>query len=144
MSGITAEEIYDFFRERYPEDSLPFCIESLGSMQARVRLPVDASHLRPGGTVSGPSMMKLADAAMYFAILGELGPVFDAVTSNLNISFLRRPNPVDVIAEVSLLKLGRRLAFGDIKMFSHGESEPVAHATCTYAIPYNEPKREAP
>ena len=134
MSGLTAGEITRFLEERF-EEAIPFVIEHLGERSARVRLVVESKHLRPGDTVSGPSLMRLADAAMYFAILGAMGPVWDAVTSNLNISFLRRPKPVDIIAEVALLKLGKRLAFGDIKMFSDGDPEPVAHATCTYAIP---------
>jgi len=135
MAGLKPEEIHLHLAERFPHDRQPFIIESLDGMTASVRMPVDTSHLRPGGTVSGPSLMRLADAAMYFAILGRLGPVYDAVTSNLNISFLRRPGPVDVIARVNLLKLGRKLAFGDIKMYSEGMAEPVAHATCTYALP---------
>lgn len=82
--------------------------------------------------------MTLADMAMYFAVLSMIGPVALAVTTNLNINFLRKPAPADVIAECRLLKLGSRLAVGDVLMFSdmpNGKEEPVAQATLTYSIP---------
>ncbi len=79
--------------------------------------------------------MMLADTAMYMALLGMIGPAALAVTTNLNINFLRKPAQADVIAECKLLKLGRRLAVGDVTMRSDGNGEPVAHATVTYSIP---------
>lgn len=93
--------------------------------------------LRPGGTVSGPVMMALADAAMYALVLSRIGPVELAVTTNLSINFLRKPLPGDVLAEARLLKLGKRLAVGEVSLYSDGESvdEPVAHVTSTYSIP---------
>ncbi len=107
----------------------------MGPHTARMRLPVGDEHLRPGGTVSGPTMMALADSCMYAAILGQIGPVALAVTTNFNINFLRRPEPRDMIAETRLLKLGKRLAVGEVGLYSEGEEEPVAHVTATYSIP---------
>lgn len=91
---------------------------------------------RPGGTVSGPVIMSLADASMYAIILATLGPEEMAVTSNLNINFLQRPAPADLLAETRLLKIGRRLAFCEVTMLSEGgNGRPVAHATGSYALP---------
>jgi uncharacterized protein (TIGR00369 family) len=101
----------------------------------RVRRAFSDKFLRPGGTISGPTMMGLTDFAMYVAILASIGPVPLAVTTNLNINFLRKPAPRDLIAEVKLIKLGKRLAVGEVEMFCDGEEEMVAHATATYSIP---------
>jgi len=139
MQGLTREELEVVIDQRAARGF--FKIEELRDRYARVRFLTDEQHLRPGGTVSGPALMRLTDAATYFAILAQVGPVFDAVTSNLNISFLRRPKPVDVIAEVNLIKLGKRLVFAEVKLFSEGDEEPVAFATCTYALPLNKPKQ---
>ncbi|MFQ5653010.1 MAG: PaaI family thioesterase [bacterium] len=135
MAGLTKEEIQHFIEARHEDRKSTFIIEEVGARRARVRLLVDQRHLRHGDTVSGPALMALTDAATFFALLGEIGPVFDAVTSNLNINFLRKPAPVDIIAETRLLKIGKRLAFGEITLFSDGQDEPVAHATCTYSLP---------
>ena len=98
--------------------------------------PVGEHELRPGGTVSGPVMMTLADVALYIAILARIGIVPLAVTTNLSINFLRKPRAVRrVVARCRLMKLGRTLAVGEVWIFSEGEEEPVAHATGTYAIP---------
>ena len=110
-------------------------IEEIGPMNARVRLNFHTAHLRPGGTISGPSLFALADLALYVAILAQIGRVPLAVTTNLNINFLRRPAPVDVLGETKLIKLGKRLAVGEVAMRSVGETELVAHATATYSIP---------
>src|SRR5262249_54970911 len=91
--------------------------------------------VRPGGTISGPTMMALADFAMYVAVLAAIGPVPLAVTINLNINFLRRPAPRDFVAEARPLQLGKGRPTGEITIWSHGETEPVAHATSTYSIP---------
>ena len=101
----------------------------------RVRHTFDARSLRPGGTISGPTMMGLTDFAMYVAVLASIGPVPLAVTTNLNINFLRKPAPRDLIAETKLIKLGKRLAVGEVTILSDGMAEPVAHATSTYSIP---------
>lgn len=112
-----------------------FHTEHIGHGDARVRLPFDEAHIRPGGTISGPAMMALADFAMYAAVLGMIGPVELAVTTSLNINFLRKPGAADLVAEAQILKLGKRLAVGEITLESDGGADPVAHATATYSIP---------
>ena len=109
----------------------------------RIRRKFNAKSLRPGGTISGPTMMGLTDFAMYVAVLASIGPVPLAVTTNLNINFLRRPAQRDLIAEARLIKLGKRLAVGDIQIYCDGEDDMVAHATSTYSIPPPE-QRKAP
>jgi uncharacterized protein (TIGR00369 family) len=100
-----------------------------------MRMTYHERHLRPGGTISGPSMMGLADLALYAAILAQIGPVALAVTTSLNFNFLRKPEARDLIAECRLLKLGKRLAVGEVSIFSEGSSDVVCHATGTYSIP---------
>ena len=102
---------------------------------AVLRLPFDKRMLRPGGTVSGPTMMALADATMYAVILSAIGVVKLAVTMSFNINFLHRPKPADLNAEGRILKLGKRLAVVEVTMHSDGHDAPVAHATGTYSIP---------
>jgi uncharacterized protein (TIGR00369 family) len=101
----------------------------------RIRRAFSEKSLRPGGTISGPTMMGLTDFAIYVAILASIGPVPLAVTTNLNINFLRKPAQRDLIAEARLIKLGKRLAVGEVEIYSDGEDEMVAHATATYSIP---------
>ncbi|SOR30006.1 conserved protein of unknown function [Methylorubrum extorquens] len=110
-------------------------LEAVGPLSARMRLDYHERHLRPGGTVSGPSMMALADYALYAAILANIGPVALAVTTSLNVNFLRRPGPAALVAECRLMKLGRRLAVGEVAIRSAGSEALVAHATGTYSIP---------
>ena len=104
-------------------------------MTATLRLAYHPRHLRPGGTISGPTMFGVCDAALYVAILAEIGPVAHAVTTNVSINFLRKPAPLDLIGKARLIKLGKRLAVGEVAIYSDGESEMVAHATGTYSIP---------
>lgn len=136
MLQMTAAELEAFLVDHFPQlDELPYRIESLTENTIVVRLPYDAKHLRPGGTISGPTLMALADTAMYLMVLARLGPVALAVTTNLNINFLRKPAPRDVLAHTELLKLGARLAVGEVKLFSEGQPELVAHVAVTYSIP---------
>ncbi|MEE8445720.1 MAG: PaaI family thioesterase [Alphaproteobacteria bacterium] len=110
--------------------------ERIGYGEARVRLPFDEAHTRPGGTISGPAMMALADFTMYAVVLGMIGPVKLAVTTSLNINFLRRPGRGDIVADGRILKLGKRLAVGEIFLTPAGDgADPVAHVTATYSIP---------
>jgi uncharacterized protein (TIGR00369 family) len=102
---------------------------------SRVRRAFSERSLRPGGTISGPTMMGLADFAVYVAILASIGPQSLTVTTNLNINFLRKPAQRDLIAEARLIKLGKRLAVGEVEIYSDGEDEMVAHATATYSVP---------
>lgn len=111
-------------------------IESVAPSSARVRLELDSSNLRPGGTVSGPTMFTLADFTIYVALIATLGTsAITAVTSNLNITFLLRPDPVDPIAEARLIRIGRRLAYAEVSLYSAGRADIIAHATGTYAMP---------
>jgi uncharacterized protein (TIGR00369 family) len=133
---MTVAELDAFLAAEFPQiDGMRLRIEAVAENYARVRMPVDASHLRPGGTVSGPTMFALADVGLYVAILGMIGPVALAVTTNLAINFLRKPGLSDMIAEVRLLKLGKRLAVGEVHLYSEGSDAPVAQVTATYSIP---------
>jgi uncharacterized protein (TIGR00369 family) len=133
---LSADDLNRLLQSEFPYsgDSLA-CVEAVGEMTARVRLPYHDRHLRPGETISGASLMTLADMAMYVAVLAMIGPVLLAVTTNLNINFLRKPAKNDVIAECRILKLGARLAVGEVTMYSESDPSPVAHATVTYSIP---------
>ncbi|WP_020695739.1 PaaI family thioesterase [Reyranella massiliensis] len=136
MPVMSPDELLKFLDEHFPQSShLNLSIEHLDDKTIRLRLPTDERNLRPGGTISGPTLMWLADCGFYLLILAQLGPVALAVTTNLNINFMRKPEPGDVIGEGRLLKLGKSLAVGDFTMWSDGKPDPVAHATLTYAIP---------
>ncbi len=111
-------------------------IEAVGPRRARVRMLSHDRNIRPGGTVSGPAMFTLADFAVYVAIIGTLGERgIAAVTTNLNINFLAKPEPRDLVASVRLIRLGRRLAVGEAQLYSDGQPDMVAHAIATYALP---------
>ena len=136
--AITVEALERFLSDEFPEVFHPdsgLSIEQVWHGGGRVRQAYRPHFIRPGGTLSGPTMMALADFAMYVGVLASIGPVPLAVTTNLNINFLRRPAPRDLLAECRLLKLGRRLAVGEVTIRSDGQEEPVAHATSTYSIP---------
>jgi uncharacterized protein (TIGR00369 family) len=138
MPAMTVEELERFLAAEFPQFFNPesgVVIESVWDGGCRVRQAFRAASLRPGGTISGPTMMALADFAMYVAVLAAIGPVPLAVTINLNINFLRKPGRCDLLAEARLLKLGKRLATGEIAIRGDGEKEPVAHVTSTYSIP---------
>ena len=136
MSPITPDTFNRFAEVQLPMAyQLGFRAVTIGDGAATVRMPYHDSTLRPGGTISGPAMMGLADFAMYAALMGAIGQVELAVTTNLNINFLRRPGQADVIADCRILKLGRRLAVLEVTLFSDGEDEPIAHVTGTYSIP---------
>lgn len=136
MLKMKPYELEEFLKTQFPQmDNYHFRVEQLENKHLRLRLLYRDLHLRPGGTISGPALMTLADTAVYLLTLAHIGPIALAVTTNLNINFLRKPEPKDVIAETKLLKLGQRLAVGEVQMFSDGEAEVVAHATVTYSIP---------
>ena len=128
------DELNAFFVEAF-DGSRSYVVEHVEPDRLVARQPVESLGLRPGGTVSGPTLMTLADAAAYGLILSHIGPVALAVTSSLTISFLHRPEPVDVVARAEFLKLGRKLAVVDVRMYSQGRPELIAQATVTYAIP---------
>ncbi len=135
---MTAEEVSAFLDREFPQIHLGgrcFHVEAIGPLRARMRMDYHARHVRPGGTLSGPAMMTLADLALYVAILGQIGPVGLAVTTNLNFNFLRKPAQRTLLADCRLLKLGKRLAVGEVSIRSEGEDAVVCHATGTYSIP---------
>lgn len=129
--------------QRIMDVRLPFAqlmglqVDYFKSDHVRLKALYDEKFLRPGGTISGPIMMALADAAIYALLLSRIGPVELAVTTQLSINFLRKPEPADIFADARMLKLGKRLAVAEASLFSEsqGAHEPVAHATATYSIP---------
>lgn len=136
--AMSREDLRAFLAREFPQNEAR--IEAIDSSTVYLRQVVDDRHLRPGGTVSGPTMMTLADTAAYVAVLAALGPVALAVTTSLNINFLRKPAAErDVLAEARLLKLGARLAVAEVTLRSDGLADPVAHATVTYSIPPRRP-----
>ena len=135
---LTAEELQRLLDAEFPQMFHPdggYVIEKVWSGGARVRKHFDKASLRPGGTIAGTTLMVLTDVVMYVAILATIGWKPLAVTSNLNINFLRKPEPRDLLGEARLLKLGKRLVVGDIAIRSDGRDVLVAHATSTYSIP---------
>lgn len=133
---MDAAALRAFLDRDFPQVGDQFEIEELSTDRLVVRLKVTEQHLRPGGTVSGPSMFALADVGLYLAVLARLGPVALAVTTNCSMDFMRKPAAgADLLAEVRMLKMGRVLAVGDVLIFSAGQAAPVARANLTYSIP---------
>ena len=133
---MNGAELEAFLAREFPQVGDGFTVEELTEQGICIRMRVDDSKLRPGGTVSGPSMFALVDLAIYLAILGHIGPVALAVTTNCSIDFMRKPAAgVDLLCRARLLKLGRVLAVGDALVFSEGSDSPVARASLTYSIP---------
>ncbi|MFK7869579.1 MAG: PaaI family thioesterase [Roseobacter sp.] len=134
-----------FMSDAFEQVADEFLVENVTPEgELRVRLLVSHKHLRPGGTVSGPSMFALADVAAYLVTLSRIGPKALAVTTNCSIDFMRKPaNNVDLIAEAKLLKLGRQLSVTDVLIRSDGQAAPVARATLTYALPPTKPDNAA-
>lgn len=140
---LTVKELERLLSAEFPEmfnAQSGFVVEEVWHGGCRVRKHFDPESLRPGGTISGTTMMTLADFAMYVAVLASIGWVPLAVTTNLSINFLRKPAARDLLGEARLTKLGKRLAVGDVGIRSEGESELVAHAIATYSIPSREVK----
>jgi uncharacterized protein (TIGR00369 family) len=136
---LSADDVTALIDENFPQihaGGRSIYIESVGKLQARVRLQFSERLSRPGGTISGPAMFTLADFSIYAALLATLGaPAIPAVTTNLNITFLRRPDPRDLVAKTRIIRLGRRLAYAEVELTSDGDAEVVAHATGSYALP---------
>jgi|TARA_B110000438_G_scaffold163387_1_gene156387 uncharacterized protein (TIGR00369 family) len=134
VAVVTKEEMETFFAAEFPQTSLE--IVDFDKETITIRQQTDDSNLRPGGTISGPTMMALADCAIYVAVLRRIGLVALAVTTNFNINFLKKPQAgKDIFARCHLLKLGKSLAIGEVSIYSAGSEEPVAHAVGTYSIP---------
>jgi uncharacterized protein (TIGR00369 family) len=135
---LTVEELQNLLDAEFPRTfhrDGGYVIEEVWVGGSRVRKHFDAASLRPGGTIAGTTLMALTDIAMYVAILATIGWKPLTVTTNLNINFLRKPEPRDLLGEARLLKLGERLVVGDIAIRTDGQDELVAHATSTYSIP---------
>ena len=136
---MTVDALNDFVAAEFPQATGLYEVVSVAPMAARVRMRVGDEHLRPGGTVSGPSIFGLMDCAVYYAILAMIGPEALTVTTNASVDFMRKPAPAtDLIADVELLKVGRTLCVGDVRVRSDGQDAVVARATMTYSRP---PKR---
>lgn len=131
---MTREAMVMFLEKEFPQYLGEICeVENNYSL---LRQPISETHLRPGGTVSGPTLMALADVALYVAILSKIGPVALAVTTDFTIHFLNKPRADRAImAKASLLKLGKRLVIGEVELYSEGEAEIVAHVVATYSVP---------
>jgi uncharacterized protein (TIGR00369 family) len=139
---LTAAELEAFLRDEFPQvfnDHSGVSIEDAWHGGARVRQVWRDALIRPGGTISGATMMALADFAMYVALLAAIGPVALAVTTSFNINFLRKPGRADLLAEAKLMKLGKRLAVGEVALTCAGSDDVVAHVTATYSIPAHGP-----
>lgn len=132
--AMDVAQLTEFLKQEFPQTSI--VIDAVGEGWIKVRQAIELKHLRPGNTVSGPSLMAVADVALYLAILAIKGPVALAVTTNLNINFLRKPAAdKDIIGDCRLIKIGKRLVVGEVFIYSDGDPEAVAHVTATYSIP---------
>lgn len=135
-SKISIADFDDLLKTGLPWTAmLDISTEKMLAGAVTMRLPYRADSTRPGGTISGPHMMLLADACMYGVVLSLIGRVELAVTTNLNINFLRKPRESDLVAEGKIIKLGKRLAVLEVALHSEAEDKLVAHATGTYSIP---------
>ena len=133
---IEKQEFEAIVRHEVPlVGSFDITVEEIGEGSMVLMMPYQDRFVRPGGTIMGPALFGLADVALYGAVMSRIGRVELAVTTSMTINFLRRPRPAPVRAEARLLKLGRRLAYGEVLIFSEGDPEPVAHVTGTYSIP---------
>lgn len=133
---LTEADLTEFLAVTFPQVKDDFVVERLTPDGIVLRLKVAERHLRPGGTVSGPSMFGLADVAFYFALMSRIGLKALAVTTNVSIDFLRKPMPdADLLGEARILKIGRQLAAGDVLIRSDGQDEVVARAGLTFSIP---------
>jgi uncharacterized protein (TIGR00369 family) len=132
---MTIADIEALMAEHFPDSKRVWTITALGDRDLTLRMPFRKDLVRAGGTISGPAMMALADTAAYFLMLAHAGPLPHMATANLDIHFLARPSPTDVIATARLLRLGRRLGVSTVEIRSDGSEDVVAHATVTYAIP---------
>jgi uncharacterized protein (TIGR00369 family) len=138
IAKMSVAELDAFLLKEFPQAfaSGDITIERADGETCLIRERFHDRMLRPGGTVSGPTLMALADVAMYVVLLSAIGPVGLAVTTNLNINFLRKGQPgQDILAAAKILKLGKRLAVGEVSLLSGTSPDPIAHVTATYSIP---------
>ena len=132
---MTKKELNDFLEKEFPQVNKNFEILKVNDKNFSMLMHISSEHLRPGATVSGPTMFLLADVTFYLATLSVIGPKSLTVTTNCSINFLRKPNEKNLISEARILKLGKTLSVGDVLIYSEDIDEPVAHASLTYSIP---------
>ena len=132
---MTKEELNNFLEKEFPQVNKNFEILKVSNKNFSMLMHISSEHLRPGATVSGPTMFLLADVTFYLATLSVIGPKSLTVTTNCSINFLRKPNEKNLISEARILKLGKTLSVGDVLIYSEDIDEPVAHASLTYSIP---------
>ena len=133
---IYAEEFLEIARDGVPYvGQLGLSVETWEAGYVTLRLPYSELIRRPGGTICGPALMGLADVTLFGVVMTLLGRIELAVTTDLNFHFLSKPEPVDVLAEGRILRLGRRLAVGEVSMTSEGKTRPICQAIGSYAIP---------
>ena len=130
-------DLETFLKVEFPQVSKNFKILETKPNYLSMLMHISNEHLRPGGTVSGPTMFLLADVSFYLATLSMVGPKSLTVTTNCSINFLRKPNKKDLVSKARILKLGKTLSVGDVLIYSQGINKPVAHASLTYSIPPN-------
>ena len=133
---LSVAETQEFLTREFPQVAADYVVEEVGNMCATVRMTPAVRHLRPGGTVSGPTLFTLADCAIYLAIIAQIGPKALTVTTSANIDFMAKPQTgADLVATVRILKLGRVLVVSEALIHSEGKDQPVARASMTYSIP---------
>lgn len=135
MVAMGPDELNEFLAAAFPQGPLPMRVTRSDQLGVELTWPFHESSIRPGGTISGPTLMTLADTVAYVAVVARIGPQFLTVTSSLQIDFLRKPPPADLRATGEVLRLGRRQAVIAVRIHSAADDELVAHSTCTYAIP---------
>ena len=135
---MSVEAVQAFLERDFPQAFGPgkaFMVEAIGDGFATLRFTPDRSHMRPGGTVSGPAMFALADVAAFVAIVSHIGPRAMVVTSNMNINYLKKPDPAPMLGRAKLLRLGKRNAVCEVSLTDVSVYDLLAHATGTYTIP---------
>ena len=137
---LTLDELETLRLQVFPDAKSFASLVSLADRELVMRMPFRKELTRAGGTISGPALMALADSVVYWLILAHAGPIIEAATANLDIAFLSRPDPADILATARLLRLGRRLAVATVELRSDGRPDVVAHATVTYALPPTPPR----
>lgn len=135
MAGMDRPAVEAWFHQHWPRFGETFALEDLAPGRARVRFIVAPRHGRPGGTLAGPAMMTLADTAIYAAILAGDSEATDAVTSSFHMCFLRRPPLKDVLADAEILRQGRRVIVGEVRLHTEGNDDAIAQATVSYVRP---------
>ena len=134
---MTKEELEIFMEKEFPQVAKNFRILSLDSNSISMHMNISNEHLRPGDTISGPTMFLLADISFYLVTLSIIGPKSLTVTTNCSMNFLRKPDKNNLTSNARILKIGKTLSVGDVLIFSLDKTQPVAHASLTYSIPKN-------